>query len=762
MDLQIFQDFYDLGITAIPIQWNEESKKAIAHPERTDVTFTMATVADLLNGKFSGCKGIAINVTAPLGMVDFDHKNTTNKNTFTEWFAIIKASNPDVLSKICITKTRNDGYHVYFKNAKLDHKIPVARECDDKGEPQEVISIYTGGLLSYDYPTPGYSMFHNDWNDIDFITDDEFDLFVSTAALFNKYEYLPSGESVVAFTSYPSDYESTCLQFDRILTDELFDTLLQSIGLKKVKDQRRYHKKGYVAYLRDGSKADYSAKAYFKSKKLLIFSGSMSKFPTWNDAIKGGDKSWSLTPSKIVFYKNEKNWTDTIAEINCICESAGLEIEQPKPITQQPLVKAVDERAKFPYDILPESITNYIQHHNIQPEYMAAATLVACSTSIGNTVQLEAIDGYIIKPIMYLAIVAPPGASKSPALKKIFAPLEKYDSVLYAEHLERVKKYRSELADAKKNKTSEPEQPQMQQLLIKDSTIEMVIKILSNNKVGCTVLADELSGFLKRMNQYKDGDEVQKWLELWSGSPVLLQRISRDENKVQDPYCNIIGGIQPGVLESLSKDENQHNGFYHRFLFCYPEPQTKADFTAVNVPIVVRRDFLTLFQELLSIRLNHDTLTYQLTEQAFILYKQWFDYKNTKYNISASDNVKGIIAKYQDYCLRFSILLQVMNETERTMYVSERAMNGAIRLTEYFFANMHKALKLLAPETPLDKLSPQWQDVYNALPTNFTTATFVACAGNYSIKPTTAKSFLVRQVKKLFAIIKHGEYEKML
>ena len=98
------------------------------------------------------------------------------------------------------------------------------------------------------------------------------------------------------------------------------------------------------------------------------------------------------------------------------------------------------------------------------------------------------------------------------------------------------KEYRNKYAAWEKDKKNpKPDKPNLKQAIIRDSTIEMGIKILSHNKAGCCVLADELSGFLKRMNQYKAGDEAQKWLELWSGSPVMLQRIGRDEDKASDP-----------------------------------------------------------------------------------------------------------------------------------------------------------------------------------------------------------------------------------
>lgn len=756
MELSIFQEFYDLDIIALPILWDEEKRTATAHPEHDlhKVNMNITAVQNLLQGGFAKCNGIALKVVPPLGMFDFDLKNTNNKKVYDDWVSMVSAQNEDVFKKVCTERTRSGGYHVYIKYQKLSHKIPIARS-----DGKEVISVYTGGLLSYCSPTPGYSIVHNNWDDLNMLTDDEFNLMVTCAAYFNEDKEHTPGLSTVQLIDYPIEYESTCLQFDQKITNDLFEILLNSIGLFQVKDQRQYAKKQWVAFLREGSTASYSAKVYYKSKRCLIFSGSMPQYPSWHDSAKMGDRSWSLSPSKIVYYKNNKDWSATIEEIKCICDSANIDLVYPKPISQPDPVNI--DRMKFPYDIFPEAITNYIQHQTIQHEYLAAFILGALSTAAGNSVQLEALAGYMVKPILYLAVVAPPGASKTPALKKAFAPLERYDAQLYEHHKLAVKEYRSILADAKKNKTAEPEQPQMLQTLIKDSTIEMVIKILSVNKTGCAVCADELSGFLKRMNQYKDGDEVQKWLELWSGSPVLMQRISREENKVQDPYCNVIGGIQPGVLDSLSKEENRHNGFFHRFLFCYPLPQLKQPFSNHTIPQSVIADYYALFTRLLSLR-DGERNTYILTQAAFDLYKEWFDYKNKKYNLSFSDDVKGIIAKYQDYCLRFALLIQVINEPHATGLVSHISMNGAIRLTEYFFANMHKALKLLSPETPIDKLSDQYQEIYRKLPAMFTTKTLVTLASDSGIKDSAAKMFLMRNINKLFAKLANGEYEKLL
>lgn len=778
-NLATFTELFALGLNPIPVIWDEEKRVVTKYPlHETDIDkdFGKPQLKDVerwLNNGFKHFNGIALKLYPPFGMFDFDLKNTGNKGIFTGWLNAIKAENEDILKKVCIETTRSGGYHVYIKYSKLDCKRPVAKGKDG----EEVISVYTGGLLSFCYPSPHYQLIHNSFEDIEELTEVEYELMVAIGATYHESTEFKPGESKVAITSYPVEYESLCLQFDYKCTDDVFEALLNSINLYQLpqdKTNRHFFKnKPYLPYLRKGSTGMYSAKAYFKyniehegktvatSKRLLIFSASMSDFPTWHDSAKSGDNTWSLSPSKIVFYKNKKNWQATIEEIECICDSAGIDIIKPLPITEQPLIQS--DRLKFPYDIFPERIRNFISYQSIQHEYLAGAVLAALSTSIGNTAILEAKDGYIIKPVIYLAIIAPPGASKTPALKTAFAPLEDWDAELYARYQLQLQEYNKSLALYEKDKKAydKPEKPNFPQTLIKDSTIEMVIKILSVNKLGCAVYADELSGFLKRMNQYKAGDEVQKWLELWSGSTVLLQRISREENKVQDPFCTVVGGIQPGVLESLSKEENEHNGFFHRFLFVYPVPQDKTGWNAPQAPDIVKFDFINTFAEVLHHR-TRDKVKYRLSDEANELYGQWFDYKNIKYNKAANEHVKGIIAKYQDYCLRFALLIQVADDgLNRKTKVTVESMEKAIRLTEYFLGNMHKAIKILAPESPVDKLPEHHKTIYNQLGDHFTTKSAIDIAKHHNVTEAAMKMFLRRNINKLFNQKASGEYSKL-
>ncbi|MNY59171.1 hypothetical protein D3C86_1955860 [compost metagenome] len=57
-------------------------------------------------------------------------------------------------------------------------------------------------------------------------------------------------------------------------------------------------------------------------------------------------------------------------------------------------------------------------------------------------------------------------------------------------------------------------------------------------------------------------------------------------------------------------------------------------------------------------------------------------------------------------------------------------------------------MKVLAPETPIDKLSGSHLEFYTALPPTFTCKTAIEIASNYLIKPTNCKMILKRWCDK--------------
>jgi hypothetical protein len=242
----------------------------------------------------------------------------------------------------------------------------------------------------------------------------------------------------------------------------------------------------------------------------------------------------------------------------------------------------------------------------------------------------------------------------------------------------------------------------------------------------------------------------------------MQQRITTDERKIYDYTMSIAGGIQPGVINALAKGDNAVNGFYHRFLFAYPEPEAKLPFEAIEQPTHLKAQIDSIFDRLMIYRSNELKDRYTLSESAAALYKQWHDYKNLYYNRTHDENAKGIIAKYQAYCLRFALVLQCLDDLDnRTMVITQSAMDRAIRLTEYFLGNMLKSLKLLAPETPIDGLKAPYDKFYNELPAAFSTKTALEIGAKYKLKAEAVRLFLSRK-KELFEKEGRGNYCKII
>jgi hypothetical protein len=364
---------------------------------------------------------------------------------------------------------------VYLKYNDIDYKVPLARSEDGK----EVIALYSGGAVSYCAPTEGYTLIHNSFEDIQELTQDEFNLLISTASVFDEYKQeFTATETII---NYPLEYEHTCLQFDHKITDDAFEQLLNDITLFPVKDFRYGKRHKFTAYLRKGSEASYSAKVYFSSRKILLFTSSLAGFPSWADNKGNGDKSWVLTPTRIIYYKNGRDWVKTIAEIQMICDSIGIELNQ-KPITQQPLNK---DRLHFPYDIFPDFMQEFIRCHTIQHEYLAAFTFTSLATAIGNTCYLEPLDGYKVKPIIYLAVVAPAGSAKSPSLKIAYDVINQIDHEQYKQYKIMRAAYNEAIEIVSKQKNAEkPAKPILQQMIVQDATIETVMNVLQYNRMG--------------------------------------------------------------------------------------------------------------------------------------------------------------------------------------------------------------------------------------------------------------------------------------
>jgi len=115
------------------------------------------------------------------------------------------------------------------------------------------------------------------------------------------------------------------------------------------------------------------------------------------------------------------------------------------------------------------------------------------------------------------------------------------------------------------------DKPIKNQFIVNEITLEALVDLHEDNKNGVGVLKDELAGWLKDMNKYRQGSDLEHWLSSWSGKEINMNRKTAKSAFVERAFIPVMGGIQPDILSGFYTDENKDNGFIDRMLFSFPD-----------------------------------------------------------------------------------------------------------------------------------------------------------------------------------------------
>jgi hypothetical protein len=223
------------------------------------------------------------------------------------------------------------------------------------------------------------------------------------------------------------------------------------------------------------------------------------------------------------------------------------------------------------------------------PDMPACMALAAAATAVGNTRELCVKPGWCERPRLWIAVVARPGSKKSPAAGVMLSPVRDRQRKLRDDH-------RRE-ALPKGGRGEKPRPPVERQAYTVDATREALADLLAENPRGLLIHRDELAGWVRALNQYKQGkgDDKQFWLSLWSGEDVVVNRRGR-RVFVEDPFVSVSGNLPPGVLPELNDEKGREDGFIHRILFSWPAP-VRPGWTDRAPPKHVVAAYHTFFSE---------------------------------------------------------------------------------------------------------------------------------------------------------------------
>ena len=415
------------------------------------------------------------------------------------------------------------------------------------------------------------------------------------------------------------------------------------------------------------------------------------------------------------------------------------------------------ESIPFPDEVFPDPIRHIIDSTkaclNFPADYICPALIFASSIALGNALAVEIKKGWTEKAIFYMAIVGEPGTNKSSCLEFAIEPLRKIDRDNLKAYKKKLKQY-----EATKNDPDKAiEQPVYGQIVLSDITVEGFLKQHLNTPRGLAIYADELMGFVKSFSRYRSGNDEEVWTQLFTGVPIIVNRLHSDSFSVSSPFVGIIGGVQPGMLRKFA-DGKTESGFIYRWLFAYPDKRTFSRFQDDEIDDEILSRWNIIIDTIRKIRYNGKTTVIRLSPEAYDLYKQWYNTGRETME-HASTSYIGITTKMERYCARFALILEVLRYTcgqSDLTSISAQSMKDAFKLTYYFIAGAQKALKKFHSD-PLGTLTEKQRSIYLDLPSVFTTREGLSIALQHSMSERTFKDWIKTAI---FKKLDYGTYEK--
>ena len=427
---------------------------------------------------------------------------------------------------------------------------------------------------------------------------------------------------------------------------------------------------------------------------------------------------------------------------------------------------------EFPLSVLPQRLQHVVmqlhEYNGFPVEYTAVSMVGLLGLAIGTTHKVHLMKGWDDMAILNIALVGEPGTNKSNPLNFLVKPFEDADAeFLHQYNMER-RAYEERKAAAKGEaiKDAVGNAPMYRCYLVSDVTTEAVQNILGYNRRGICLHSDELIRWINNLNRYHSGSDVQFWLQLFDGRCITCDRKTNNERiQIRDPFCSVIGTIQPGILADMMKGELSKNGFVERILFVYPKIQTKALPSMRELPEDVTRKWQETIKTFLD--LPFETNDYGdampkivcFTGDAKEKLHEWF-IKN-KYISDSSSNatVKGICSKFDKYIVRLCLIIQltrwacgeaIKDAVETTTVVS------AIQLIEYFreqAMRVHGSVKMKG-------LDMKHLELLDALPSDFDTQTAYEQGKKAGLSESTVKRFVHDTL--FFRRVSQGMYQKVI
>ncbi len=249
-----------------------------------------------------------------------------------------------------------------------------------------------------------------------------------------------------------------------------------------------------------------------------------------------------------------------------------LQAAQPLDIFRVPVAPAI------PAELFPDVIRNYAvptaQAAGHDPGAYLMACLAAAAGAIDDAVriQLRRQSEFYQSARLWVLLVGPSSAAKSPALKAATKPL-------FDLHAELRKAYRDQVAGMSEDDARTEPVPTV---IVVDTTVEALRDTLRDNERGVIAIYEELDSWIGSHDAYRAGSAKDRgeWLRLYDGGPHTVDRATGSVKQrhvfVPNWGASILGATTYAALRRHAKNLPP-DGLLQRFLVVTVQPMTAWD-----------------------------------------------------------------------------------------------------------------------------------------------------------------------------------------
>jgi len=304
--------------------------------------------------------------------------------------------------------------------------------------------------------------------------------------------------------------------------------------------------------------------------------------------------------------------------------------EEDPPEAGVPDAGSPPQEQTFSPELLPDplgtTLRQYAEGLGVPVEACYWVILCAASSLIPSQTRLvlDPCLGIEVPPVLWGGLVGEAGGGEYRLVNTLIRPIKDLHGMLEVQYLDQLDEYKAAMRRRRRRATEEdpPERPKRIKLCAYECTIKAVGRILSQQpERGLLLDPDKMWNFLMGTSIWQCGRGMDhyRWLRLYDGDALDIDRGTAGPIFVRHPSVSIVGGIRPyGLRDFWKKCVRKNSDLWCCFAWAEVPPMYDPDAEMVPWPHP-RQMLLVTYHRLL----KFPPMQHKLDEKGQQLWDEW-------------------------------------------------------------------------------------------------------------------------------------------